>query len=219
MVNDSQVGILAFSSMLGDTGAEIQAAIAQSVPVQTPFNVEYARASAARQNAPTLVIVPIGVGSPVQGQIYLLKPEITVKQGQDMLYRRERNSVGALEVWYDEERLRLQRGSVLIGETHEFPDMPPILFARVPPNIDIVQDEHAWPDAKAETLADLAIRSLTKTTYTQRRDGIAYLADAISHGIRTPLTDIYVQAVLRHAGNVSDLEAARTYLARIKKLA
>jgi hypothetical protein len=220
MVNAShQVGILAFSSLLVDPGAEIQAAIAESVSVRTPFNVEYARASAARQNAPTLVVVPSEVGSPVQGKIYLLMPEITVKQAQDMLYRRERNQVGVLEVWYDEERLRLQRGAVLIGESREFAGMPLILFPRVPPNIDIVQDEHAWPGEKAETLADLAIRSLTKVTYAQRRDGIAYLADAIGCGIRTVLTDVYVQAVLRHAGNAPDLEAARTYLAHIKKLA
>ncbi len=219
MTYDSQVGILAFSSLLFDPGHEIQAAIAESVSVRTPFNVEYARASAARQNAPTLVVVSDSMGAPVQGVIYLLKAEITPKHARDMLYRRERNAVGAIEVWYDEERLRMQRDSVLIAETRQFEGMPPVLFARVPPNIDIVQDDHSWPDEKAETLADLAIRSLTKATYAQRRDGIAYLADAIKAGIRTPLTDGYARAVVRHAGNVADLEAARDHLARLKKLA
>jgi hypothetical protein len=219
MVYDSQVGILAFSSLLFDPGAEIEAATAESVPVRTPFNVEYARASGARQNAPTLVMVSDAVGAPVQGQIFVLKPETTLKQAQDMLYRRERNIVGALEVWYDEARLRMQRDAVLIGETREFPDMPPILFARVPPNIAIVQDEHEWPQEKAATLADLAIRSVTKTTYPNRRDGIAYLAGALQRGILTPLTPYYIQAVLELAGNAPDLEAARQRIAHGKGLA
>ena len=49
------VGILAYGSLINDPGEELKKVIVGRIPCQTPFNVEYARLSVTRDNAPTLI--------------------------------------------------------------------------------------------------------------------------------------------------------------------
>lgn len=53
---------------------------------------------------------------------------------------------------------------------------------------------------------------MTAATYAADADGIQYLAQMIAHGIQTPLTEPYRQAILRLTG-AADLAAARTLVA------
>lgn len=54
------IGILAYGSLINNPGDELAPLIIERIPCMTPFNVEYARLSLTRDNAPTLI--------PVQGE-------------------------------------------------------------------------------------------------------------------------------------------------------
>ena len=54
----------------------------------TPFNVEYARLSLSRDNAPTLIPTE-GEGKPVKAMILVLSNDVTRTQAESMLWRRE----------------------------------------------------------------------------------------------------------------------------------
>jgi hypothetical protein len=55
------VGILAYGSLIGNPGSEIEKATRKAVSgVKTPFRVEFARGSRGRGGAPTLVPVESG---------------------------------------------------------------------------------------------------------------------------------------------------------------
>ncbi|GAA4131236.1 hypothetical protein ACFFTN_26415 [Aminobacter aganoensis] len=63
------VGILAYGSLIGDPGAEIEPAITSRIACLTPFPVEFARQSRTRKGAPTLV--PSERGASIRAQMSL----------------------------------------------------------------------------------------------------------------------------------------------------
>ena len=90
----AKLGILAYGSLIDDPGDEIKALTAGRITgVETPFNVEFARKSRLRADAPTLIRVEQN-GSKVPAAIIVLKPEVAIESAQDILYRRETDRVG-----------------------------------------------------------------------------------------------------------------------------
>jgi len=210
-------GILAYGSLLADPGDEIAWATERRIEdVTTPFAVEYARSSRGRAGAPTLVPVPDESGARVQAQILVIRPDMWDDKVVDILYRREVNRVGIQKVVYDSQKQSRKRDPVLVETTRDLAGVPCVFYTRLNPNLDFVLRDDLPPEEKAERLARMAVQSVTPETFNEGRDGIRYLADAIHHGIQTPLTDLYKCAVLRLAGDAPDLEEARLRIARQK---
>ena len=80
------VAILAYGSLIDEPGAELAPVISNIIlDIVTPFNVEFARKSSSRGDAPTLV--PHPNGAPVRAA--LLVVECTTDEAIDRLWRRE----------------------------------------------------------------------------------------------------------------------------------
>ncbi len=207
-------GILAYGSLVSDPGEEIRNALAGRIGgVETPFNVEYARRSGTRHNAPTLVPVAEGLGSPVIGVILVLREAITEEEARNMLYRREIGEVGSNKTYQHEKQTNKKEGPV-IKTLRDFRGIPVIIYASLRPNFDEILDTSLSNEEKAEVLAGAAIGSITTETYKVERDGIWYLHQNIQSGIITPLTEAYKYEILRRADGAADLPAAREYFAR-----
>ncbi len=208
---------MASGSLMADPGPEIEAATDRRIEqVETPFEVEYARSSKGRAGAPTLVPVPEGKGARVRAQVFVMQPDMGEPAVQNILYRRETNRVGDEGVTYDLCAQPRKRDPVLIEEVSDLAGVPCVLYTRLKPNLDFVLQDDLPAEVKAKRLAQLAVDSVTPETFRANRDGIRYLADAIRHGVRTPLTAPYRGAILRLAGDAPDLEAARRHIARCK---
>lgn len=211
-------GILAYGSLLQDPGDEIAAVTVDRILVTTPFPIEYARSSRSRAGAPTLVPVPEDYGAPVRAQILLIRSDMRADTVRDILYRREINEVGDVSMRYDEETQQKKNDPVLVKPVDDLGGVSTVFYTRLKANIDVVLDTERSVEAKAAHLARLAVKSVTEETYAENRDSIRYLADALEHGIHTPLTDAYRAAVLRRACDAPDLEAARQRIAHRKGL-
>ncbi|MER8460217.1 hypothetical protein NKI50_27875 [Mesorhizobium sp. M0563] len=191
------LGILAYGSLINDPGAEISAATTKklSTDVATPFPVEFARSSSSRKNAPTLV--PVDNGEFVKAIIFVLADKVTVSEARDMLWRREtRNATGTYR-----PPANPTNNSVLVKELDLFHGIGQVLYTSIAANIETLTAEH---------LADLAIESAQAVSnggLVAGRDGITYLRDALSAGIKTRLSDDYLRSVLKKSG-CSDLDTA-----------
>ncbi|MEW8558205.1 MAG: hypothetical protein AB2588_09470 [Candidatus Thiodiazotropha sp.] len=86
------VVILAYGSLIADPGWEIEEVCTGTIKgMTTPFPIEYARSSAGRGGAPTLV--PYIGGGEVCAQIFIM--DTSVEDATDRLYRREIDAVGS----------------------------------------------------------------------------------------------------------------------------
>ena len=94
-----------------------------------------------------------------------------------------------------------------------------MLYTWLRSNLDFVREPDISVEEKAARLARRAVKSVTKKTYSEDRDGIRYLADARAHGVETPLTAAYRAAILRLADDAPDLATARRRIAQKKELA
>jgi hypothetical protein len=212
-------GILAFGSLLSQAGNELRE-ITDRIEsnIQTPFQVEYARRSKSRADAPTLVIVPAGLGSQVNGAIFVLKEDADTKTAKDILFRRELHMKADKNEPYDDAAQRAKKDALVIETLVHFHEFGEIHYTGFKPNFTEILDASLGQEEKAELLALAAIDSLTKETFYKGLDGIRYLHDNIQAGVITPLTEPYNQALLQWANNVPDLPTARLYFARQKGL-
>jgi hypothetical protein len=209
------IGILAYGSLTADPGAEISAATQRILDdLLTPFAVEYARSSQGRAGAPTLVPVEPGQGGQVKARVYLLKPELSGQQAQDILYRRERNRVGEPFPYSPPRRVNVN--TVLVESLAGFAGVDLVFYTRLGANLPEVLDPDLPPGDKAHLLARRSAASLTHETWAQKRDGIQYLLDNLAAGIETPLSHPYAAALLDLAGGAPDLAEARRRIARQK---
>jgi hypothetical protein len=186
------VGILAYGSLVGDPGSEIDEVRTETIEgLLTPFPVEFARQSGkTRGGAPTLV--PYEGGAPVRAQLFVVNTSID--DATNRLYRRETRKIGTGERYEHSDSPGPNK--VTIKRLGPFAGIDVVLYAQIGANID---------DLGARTLAALAIASVGKAE--EGLDGISYLMDAIANGIETPLTSAYAEAVTRECG-ANDLPGA-----------
>jgi N-6 DNA Methylase len=201
-----KVGILAFGSLIHDPGEELQPKIGMRIKTETPFGVEYGRYSGkTRGGAPTLV--PHPQGSPVSAEILVLDNDISIEEATNMLWRRE---TGRMDT--DETYTRgTSPNSVLVERLADDLCVETVLYTDF--NSDGKIDHPT-----AATLAEDVIRSVTEAQ--DGKDGISYLADAISCGIDTPLTSAYRAEILRQTGATSLEQAlinARSATKRVRE--
>ncbi|MFL5952257.1 MAG: hypothetical protein ACJ74M_11700, partial [Gaiellaceae bacterium] len=143
---------------------------------QTPFEVEFARKSWKRSCAPTLVPVSSD-GAAVPAQLLVLDKAVSLKQAQDVLYRRESRSPPGVSY--------ASSGATWIADAGPDDGLNHRLYTALPCNIR----------PSLELLAELAIKSAAERD--DGLDGITYLRDMRQLGIDTPLTAAYEQEVLR----------------------
>lgn len=177
-----KVGILAYGSLISDPGEEIARARTETTKgVLTPFNVEFARSSSRRGNAPTLVPVNSG-GSQVAGQVFVL--DVPENEATVCLWRRETNRVGSGCTYKAPEIIG--PNDVVVRRLENFAGVGVALYTEIAANIEPLT---------AENLARLAIESVQKTE--QGRDGISYLIGAKRNGIETTLSANYEAEILQ----------------------
>jgi len=190
----TSIGILAYGSLIDDPGCEIEAVILHKLEgVQTPFRVEFARSSSTRGGAPTLVPVEQG-GEHVKAVIMILQEQVSIDEAKDMLWRRETNQVCSSKSY--KHSPNHDPKTVCIKELRQFHGIRIVLYTSIQPNID---------GLTPRKLARLAIDSVGKTQ--RGRDGISYLINAKSNGIRTPLMQGYEEEIKKQTGAKSLEEA------------
>jgi hypothetical protein len=188
------LGILAFGSLIGDPGVELEKLIKFRLKTVTPFPVEFGRYSKKRGGAPTLV--KHDAGAPVTAEILVLDDSILLEEARDMLWRRERRREGSGEKYKE----GTSADSVLVREMKDSPIVSSLLYADFNPEGKVLAPS-------AIELAAHAIESAKKAE--SKKDGITYLSDAMAAGIRTPLTEAYREAILEQTGARSLAEALR----------
>lgn len=195
----SQIGILAYGSLLSELGTELDELLTGRIEgVETPFRVEFARACSCRDNAPTLAPVESG-GAPVHGAILTADPSVSEETIKDALWRRETREQRREEATSPESRdFVIRRASSLEPAYH----LDKVFFAHLEANIEDLTPAH---------LADLAIESARSEAGRRGEDGIAYLLTIKENGISTPLLAPYEREILRKTEEPS-LEAAREAL-------
>ena len=184
------VGILAYGSLIGEPGAEIEPVILWRIDCRTPFKVEFARKSKTREGGPTLV--PYDKGTEVTAQILVV--DLPLSEATDRLYRRERHMVGERVVYNAFRKVALNR--VTIKTLQDFEGINKVLYTEIGANIE---------GLTATKLAKLAIASAG--ALNNGNDGISYLIHAKKVGIRTPLSDEYEAEIKRLTGTASLKEA------------
>ena len=178
-----KIGILAFGSLIGDPGEELNPQIAMRIKTRTPFGVEYGRYSGkTRGGAPTLV--PHPAGAPVTAEVLVLDGDVRAGEAINVLWRRETRKTGT-DAGYVEGT---SENSVLVKTTSDSPWVETLLYTDFAPAGKIERPI-------AAELADRAIRSVQ--TAEPGMDGISYLIAAIGCGIQTPLTPAYRDEILR----------------------
>lgn len=195
----SQIGILAYGSLLSEPGTELHELLtARLGGVETPFRVEFARACSCRDNAPTLAPVESG-GAPVHGAILTAEPCVSEEAIKDALWRRETREQRWEEATSPESRDLLIRRASSLERAY---GLEKVFFAHLEANIEELTPAH---------LADLAIESARSEAGRRGEDGIAYLLAIKENGISTPLLTPYEREILRKTEE-SSLEAAREVL-------
>lgn len=192
-----RIGIITYGSVLNDPGQEIQANIVGKIfDIITPFKIEFARKSTTRGNAPTLTCVD-NIGSQVKGAILELDTRITMYNASDLLWRREtRQSIESKRHYSDNSKFN---SAVKIETISGFLGFDCLVYAKIDQNID-------FPNPNI--LADLAIESVAQAEVAKNhKDGISYLFDVKSRGIKTPLLEPYENEILKRTGTNDLIQA------------
>lgn len=139
-----KIGILAYGSLIDNPGEELSPLIVERIECSTPFNIEFARLSSTRSNAPTLVPVTTG-GQKVKAVLLVLKNDTPVDFAESMLWRRERHKTSSKEIYKRPENAT--RNSVLIETLKNFEGVETVLYTSLQQNMGLF--------AKPEYLAHL----------------------------------------------------------------
>lgn len=196
-----KLGILAYGSLIDNPGDELNPLIETRILCETPFKVEFARISASRNNAPTLVPVQEG-GKKIKAQILVLNDVTTIENVRSILWRRERHITDIFRNYSRPDNPGVN--TVLIEEITDFHDVKCVLYTSIGKNID-------QPTPKL--LAEYAITSIRAEAGANALDGIRYLLAAKKNGIITGLSEEYENEILRIT-NVKSLKEAIEVLDR-----
>jgi hypothetical protein len=195
------IGILAYGSLIEEPGPEIEAARQRVITnVVTPFNVEFARKSQSRGDAPTLVPVQ-AAGAQVPAQIIILNDRISEARANDMLWRRETRNIGTRKRYV--ATTNPGKNKTVVKRLEKFEGVDVVIYTEIGTNIEPLT---------AETLARLAVDSVAAAK--PGMDGISYLIAALARGTKTPLSDAYAEQVKQLAGVDNLDEALRKSLSR-----
>ncbi len=192
-----RIGIITYGNVLSDPGYEIKKQTINTINgIITPFNVEFARKSSTRGNAPTLTVVK-NIGTQVKGSILELSPSTTQYLAADLLWRREtRQSLQSNKHYLDSSSFVLQ---IIIETISGYIGFDILVYAIVEQNIS---------SPNANLLAELAIDSATKEDIAkEHKDGISYLFDVKARGISTPLLEPYENEILRRTDSIDLIQA------------
>ena len=193
----TRIAILAYGSLIEDSGTELEPLICERFEdVETPFSVEFARTSSTRDGAPTLVPVKVGGATVKKGVLLVLNATVDRTRAEDLLWRRETRNEFSNKHYSRPNNPGADH--VLIEHTEDLAGVKTVLFTKIGANI-----ERLTP----ESLADLAICSARREAGAKGTDGINYLASVIKQGIQTPLLPEYKAAILRKTG-ADDLDEA-----------
>jgi hypothetical protein len=194
----SNVGILAYGSLIKNPGREIEPMIKERISTQTPFPVEYGRLSTSRGGGPT--VVPHPVGQPVKAQVLVLKECVSLLEAKDLLWRRETRQ----ECSGKQYRPGTSPNSVLVRVWPRFEGVEHVLYTDFP-------DAGKIPAPDAILLARAAIKSISRVA--AGKDGISYLIQVSESDVVTPLTARYQEEILRLT-SANSLQEAITILQR-----
>jgi len=132
----------------------------------------------------------------VRAAIHVLRDGIPVGLATDWLWRREVRRLGPKDHY--QPKLNPGKNAVVVESLPNFSGVRTVLYTRIGANISPLN---------AEELAKRAIESAKPAVGKVGKDGISYLINAKRHGIITPLTAAYEEAILRLT-NSTDLPAA-----------
>lgn len=194
----SKIGILAYGSLIEDPGLELRPLIsARVIDVETPFNIEFARSSRSRDEAPTVVPVD-SLGAPVKAVILVLNEEVEIGVAKDLLWRRETRSEGSNRHYRNP--INPSPNQVVIVEVKDLGGIDVVLYTRIGASI-------FSPTSKK--LARLAIKSAAGKAGAKGKDGISYLISLKRQKIETPLMAQYEAEILNTVGASSLQDALK----------
>jgi hypothetical protein len=121
----------------------------------------------------------------------VLDASVSLQEAKNLIWRRETGQYGCAEYRHKE---RPGIDDMVVDESQNLGGVPVVLYTRIGSN---------FPAATGERLADAAVKSARTHSGKVERDGISYLISAIEHGIATPLTDAYKEAILSKTGTSS----------------
>ena len=178
-----KIGILAYGSLITDSGKEIEPLIIDRINCKTPFKVEFARTSKSRNGAPTLI--PYDTGNEVNAVILVLENSTDLAYAKSILYRRERH------IFDDKDYVEITNptiNEIQVKCISEFENVKTIIYTSIGKNIE--------GELTAEKLSQLAIKSILSKAGEVKEDGIRYLNDSIKNSITTALSKDYEQSIL-----------------------
>jgi hypothetical protein len=179
------IGILAFGSLIDNPGQEIAEIETERIVCETPFNVEFARTSSTRGNAPTLIPVEVG-GQKVKAVIIVLNPETNIDTAKSILWRRELHKANRTENYTHSDNPSLNK--VVVKTLTDFMNVQTVLYTSIGCNIT--------QPLTSELLADFSINSILSQAGQEEKDGLRYLLSAKRNGIVTTLSDDYENQIL-----------------------
>lgn len=183
----AKIGILAYGSLIEEPGPEIGPLIDDRINVWTPFNIEFARKSSSRDDAPTVIPV-VGYGAPVNAVILVLREgSVGLQEAMNRLWRRETRKEGTGKPYKRPENPGPNH--VLVDVAENLGGVDTVLYTRIGTNIP---DSERTP----ENLAKLAIDSAMAGAGKEGKDGISYLLSLKNQGIETPLMRAYEKHIL-----------------------
>lgn len=200
----SKYGIIAYGSLIKNSGEEIEQWIRGRIKIITPFNVEFKRKSSTRNNSPTLVPVQ-NSGSKVRADLLILDESLTESEIKSMLYRREKHTSNK-DLHYIEPT-NPNINSILVKMLLDFKGFQKVFYTEIGQNIT--------EPVTGKKLAELAIESILGDAGHEKEDGIRYLKEILDCGIKTPLTKEYVNSILQLT-NTNDLDKSIELLDKMR---
>lgn len=200
------IGILAFGSLIDNPGREISEIEIERIVCETPFNVEFARTSSTRGDAPTLIPVEVG-GQKVKAVIIVLNPKTSIETATSILWRRELHKTNRTESYTCSDNPG--PNTVVVKTLTDFMNIQTVLYTSIGCNIK--------QTLTGELLADFSINSILSKAGQEEKDGLRYLLSAKRNGIITTLSVEYENQILLKT-ETNSLEQAIETLDRKRKM-
>jgi len=183
--------------LVNNPGEELEQLFIRKILCIKPFNVEYARVSRTRSNAPTLVPVPDGL--PVEASILVLNETVTEADVISMLYRREIRANNKNTKY--KKTVNPDNNTVEIKAWENFNGINKVLYTSIGANMGILNSPIH--------LAHFAIESALDKAGETKTDGIHYLLNNINNGVITQRTEEYKNEILKKTQSNSLEEAIK----------